>query len=166
VVETIPQMRGAIEDFGSKDLILIDTAGRGHRELGAQPEIAQFFRQSPHIHKSLVLSATTKQTDLSDLMKRYTIFGPNSVIVTKLDETETYGQLFNELLRAGQPLAYVTVGQNVPRDILNPNPGKLVSLTLGMGDVTWETFVGMPAPTRPVSTRGHRKAIELCVGAR
>jgi flagellar biosynthesis GTPase FlhF len=99
-------------------------------------------------------------------MKRYTIFGPNSVIVTKLDETETYGQLFNELLRAGQPLAYVTVGQNVPRDILNPNPGKLVSLTLGMGDVTWETFVGMPAPTRPVSTRGHRKAIELCVGAR
>jgi flagellar biosynthesis protein FlhF len=166
VVESVSQMNTAIASYSSKDLILIDTAGRSPRELSAQPEVAQYFSQSPLIHKSLVLSATTKERDLADVSKRYEAFGLDSLIVTKLDETELYGTILNEVVRMGNPLAYVTVGQNVPRDILSPNPTRLVNLALGFGNYGWESFMSesLRASTPCASSRS--RSIELSVGAR
>jgi flagellar biosynthesis protein FlhF len=166
VVESVSQMNDAIKEFGPKDLILIDTAGKSQRELGTQLEVAQFFNQSASMHKSLVLSATTKESDLADIIRKYGVFGPDSVIVTKLDETEVYGHIFNELIRAGSPLAYVTVGQNVPRDILKPDPAKLVNLALHVGDCSWEHFICDSKHVRTPGYRSQNKPAELCVGAR
>ena len=166
VVEGISQMNAAIASFGRKDLILIDTAGRSPRELTVQPEIAQFFSQSPLIHKSLVLSATTKEHDLADLSKKYEVFSPDSLIVTKLDETEVYGPVLNGVVRMGNPLAYVTVGQNVPRDILTPNSTRLVNLALGFGSHSWERFISESMNASGSDTSSRSRGIELSVGAR
>ena len=166
VVENVAQMNTAIASFNRKDLILIDTAGRSPRELGVHPEVAQYFNQSPLIHKSLVLSATTKDRDLSDVSKKYEAFGLDSLIVTKLDETEAYGPILNGVVRMDNPLAYVTVGQNVPRDILTPNSTRLVKLALGIGNYGWDSFINESlngsAPYAPSRSR----SAELCVGAR
>ena len=53
------------------------------------------------------------------------------LIFTKLDETETLGNLLNLKLHTGASLSYVTSGQNVPEDIETFNPQNTVKLLLG-----------------------------------
>jgi hypothetical protein len=86
--------------------------------------------------------------------------------VTKLDETEVYGPVLNEVIRLGNPLAYVTVGQNVPRDILSPNPTRLVNLALGFGNYGWESFLCESLKASAPCASSRSRSVELCVGAR
>lgn len=166
VVENTRQMDEAIREFESKDLILIDTAGLSQREIDTQRELANYFNQAEHIEKTLVLSATTKDADLAELLAKYKIFGPGSIIVTKLDETQIYGPVICNILRSGVPIAYVTVGQNVPRDILRPSPSKMVNLALGTHLGSWEDFIEPAINFPAITTSGRRDAVDARTGAR
>jgi flagellar biosynthesis protein FlhF len=90
----------------------------------------------------LLLSATTKQADLAEIIEKYRIFDPGSLIFTKLDETQVYGNLVSELVRSASPLAFLTIGQNVPRDIVKPDSQRIVNLVIGYNRNKWEEFVG------------------------
>jgi flagellar biosynthesis protein FlhF len=141
VVENATQMDLAIKSYEDKDLILIDTAGRSQRNLEGQQELADYFRKNQFIKKVLLLSATTKQADLADIIEKYKIFDPGYFILTKLDETQVYGSVISELVRTASPLAFLTIGQNVPRDILKPDGRKIVDLALGNHPRRWEAFI-------------------------
>ena len=79
----------------------------------------------------LVLSATTKYRDLLNISDAYLKIANYKLIFTKLDETSTFGNLLNIRLHTNAQLAYVTCGQNVPDDIENFNPQKIVKALLG-----------------------------------
>ena len=79
----------------------------------------------------LVLSATTKYRDLVNIADAYHKLSEYKLIFTKLDETETLGNLLNLKLHTGASLSYVTSGQNVPEDIETFNPQNTVKLLLG-----------------------------------
>ena len=151
VVENVKQMSQAIETFSDRDLVLIDTTGRSQHALGDEFELAEFMSQSVTITKALVLSATTKQSDLADIIDRYEIFGTNCLIFTKLDETDIHGPIVNELVRSGKPLAFVTTGQAVPQDILRPDDKQIVELAVGANQgQRWKVFVDLAhAPHKP-----------------
>ncbi len=87
VVENVKGLARAIEEFADKDLVLIDTAGRSPREIGSLQELANAFNELPNVQKALLLSATTKRSDLTEITETYKIFNPGCVIFTKLDET-------------------------------------------------------------------------------
>ena len=57
-----------------------------------------------------------------------------SLIFTKIDETTTLGSMLNLRLYTGAPLAYITIGQNVPDDIEIFNAQETVKLLLGGRD--------------------------------
>ena len=78
-----------------------------------------------------MVSATTRETDLASAVDQYGIFNPDCLIFTKLDETSARGTVINELIRCGKPLAYVTVGQGVPHDIVQPDAKQLAEFTVG-----------------------------------
>ena len=125
------ELASAIQSLSDRDLILIDTAGRSHREISQEWELASFLNASTEIKKALVVSATTRETDLASAVDQYGIFNPDCLIFTKLDETGARGTVINELLRCDKPLAYVTVGQGVPHDIVQPDARQLVEFTVG-----------------------------------
>ena len=79
----------------------------------------------------LVLSATTKYRDLIKIASSYKELTDYQLIFTKLDETDTLGNLLNLKLYTDTPIAYVTCGQNVPDDIECFNPQKTVKQLLG-----------------------------------
>ena len=79
----------------------------------------------------LVLSATTKYSDLISIADAYSLVTDYKLIFTKLDETDTLGNLLNIKLHTGAEISYVTCGQNVPEDIENFNPQKTVKRLLG-----------------------------------
>ena len=142
VVESIRQMKAAIQSFYDRDLVLIDTTGRSQFEAANELELAEFFSQSMEIQKALVLSATTKQSDLRAIIERYEIFGTNCLIFTKLDETDLHGPIINELVRSGKPLSYVTIGQGVPQDILRLDQKQIVDLAIGPNSSQdWKLFI-------------------------
>jgi flagellar biosynthesis protein FlhF len=141
VVENLTEMDAAIKGFDDRDLILIDTAGRSRREIRNQQDIACFMAESTFIQKALVLSATTKRVDLADAIEKYKVFNYNFLILTKLDETQEYGPLIDELVRTSSPVAYLTTGQNVPKDIVRPIPRKMVRLAFEPDPKGWEKFV-------------------------
>src|SRR5574344_1598580 len=64
----------------------------------------------------LAMSATTKSSDMREIMQQYETFGYMSVIVTKFDETAHVGNIISVLDEKKKSLAYVTTGQRVPND--------------------------------------------------
>ena len=131
VVENVKGLARAIEEFADKDLVLIDTAGRSPREIGSLQELANAFNELPNVQKALLLSATTKRSDLTEITETYKIFNPGCVIFTKLDETGVYGPVLSHLARCASPLACLTVGQNVPKDLVVPDAAYMGALIQG-----------------------------------
>lgn len=110
------------------DLVLIDTAGRSHRDEMRMGELAAFWSawRPDEIH--LVLSATARYSDALEVLGRYGRAGFDRLIFTKLDETCRYGLLLNAAVAAQRPVSYVTTGQRVPEDLAVARAGNLAKL--------------------------------------
>ena len=79
----------------------------------------------------MVVSATTKFRDLVQIADSYKDIANFQLLFTKLDETDTYGNIYNLKQYTGAELSYVTVGQNVPDDIYVFDTQKIVRNLLG-----------------------------------
>lgn len=131
VVLTIKDMEAAIESMEDCDVILIDTTGRSSKNTMQISELRAFVDKVNTDNVYLVISCTTKNKDIEVIVNGYKLLKYNSIIVTKLDETSTYGSILNILECADKPISFVTTGQNVPDDIKMMNPKELTNLILG-----------------------------------
>ena len=116
------------------DIILIDTAGRSHKNADNLRELSEFINASDAIEKFLVLSLTTKFDDLLDIVATYSTICDYRIIFTKLDETNKMGNIANICHKTGQKLSYITFGQNVPDDIKTISPNEVAMRLLGLGE--------------------------------
>ncbi|MCW2277924.1 flagellar biosynthesis protein FlhF [Heliophilum fasciatum] len=131
VVFSPPTLRTAIERNWDKDLILIDTAGRSHKHERQMEELRAFVEAAQPSSLCLVLSMTTKGKDLDQILNSYNHLNFERIIFTKMDETTQYGTMLQVIQQTGNPLSYVTTGQNVPDDIEIADPAKLARLIFG-----------------------------------
>jgi len=131
VVYNMNDMEKSFESMSDCQVILIDTTGRSSKNRMQIAELRTFVEKADTENIHLVLSATTKNKDVKYIIEGYQILHYNSIIVTKLDETSTYGSILNILEIAQVPLSFVSTGQNVPDDIKELSADKIVSLILG-----------------------------------
>jgi len=131
VALNLGELRSAIQFHQDKDLILIDTAGHSPRDQEAMTTLEAFLDGQDDIEVHLVLSATTKAGDLADIVAKFAPLEPAYLVFTKLDETSSYGQLFNQIIRTKKPVSYVTTGQNVPEDFDFASAEMLAALFVG-----------------------------------
>lgn len=131
VVLSIKDMEVAIESMKDCDVILVDTTGRSSKNTMQISELRAFVDRVNTENIHLVISCTTKNKDIEVIVNGYKLLNYNSIIVTKLDETSTYGSILNILEYAEKPISFVTTGQNVPDDIKMMNPKELTNLILG-----------------------------------
>lgn len=124
------------EDLEKYDIILVDTAGRSHRNKEQRDDIERLIHSVPAQSREvyLVLSATTKYRDLVKITEAYSEIADYRLIFTKLDETGTIGNIFNIKMLTGAPLSYATNGQNVPDDISRMDPQNVARQLLGGGN--------------------------------
>ena len=132
VVNDTKQLDRTLAEFQSKDLILIDSAGRSQRDEMQMSELRDLLGKYDRFDNLLVLSATTKDSDLVEITKRFSDIGLDGVIFTKLDESTSYGSIFNHAIRFKLPIAYLTTGQNVPEDIENASRERLIDLLMNI----------------------------------
>lgn len=121
----------AIDRFFSYDIILIDTAGRSPHNEDQMTELVNFIEAANPDETCLVLSATTRTSDLQDALSRFGTLNIDKIIFTKLDETTCYGPILNVIARTKKRISYVTNGQNVPDDIELPDSLRLARLVVG-----------------------------------
>jgi len=131
VVYTKGELKEAIKAFKEKDLILIDTAGRSHKNEAHQEELSELLEVIQEKQVFLVLSVATKYKDLAHITDVYSMMTHYKIIFTKLDETSCYGNILNIKLKTNAPLSYITFGQNVPDDISDMNPHEIARQILG-----------------------------------
>lgn len=131
VVYQPSELPSAVEALSGCDLILVDTAGRNFTKEKPIDDIRALFSTVSFDEVHLVLSLTTKSEDMDPLMNGFHDFPVTQVLLTKIDETRTYGAFINLLLQFGRPLSYVTMGQNVPDDISVASTDRLLKLTAG-----------------------------------
>jgi flagellar biosynthesis protein FlhF len=117
----------------SKDVILIDTAGRSHRSEENIKELKKILDVIPECNKFLVLSTTTKYEDLISIINSFSSITDFKIIFTKLDETTSLGSVLNISYLLGKEIAYTTFGQNIPDNIEIIKAEKIARSLLGLG---------------------------------
>lgn len=119
VVYTEEEIKQAQKEFYDYDVILVDTAGRSHKNKEQNRDLKVLLNSVSEDDKEiyLVLSATTKNIDLERIVEAYSDIDNFNLIFTKLDETINVGNILNVKLATNASLSYATWGQNVPDDI-------------------------------------------------
>ncbi len=135
VASTPKELEKAVEKHSTCDLIFIDTAGRSHKDKEKLDEMKNFLEHKIPVEVYLCLSATTKDRELEEILHRFSIFKISKVVFTKIDESESLGNMVNLLMKDNLSIAYFTTGQRVPEDIEVATSAKLADMILREGGV-------------------------------
>ena len=128
--ETADELKKAIALGQDAEVIFIDTVGRSPGDYSHLAEIRSLLDVvARHGTTQLVVSATTKGADLEQVMRQFEPFAYDGVIITKLDETTTIGNVLSVLSTTRKPLSYCCDGQVVPQDIA---PASVLRLLLSL----------------------------------
>jgi flagellar biosynthesis protein FlhF len=120
-----------IQKLRPDDILFLDTLGAGPKENTKLSEMSLLFsRVEAETH--LCVSVTTQERDMRDIMSRFSLFRPNYLLATKLDESYSLGEFFNAYLTQPMPLSYLTVGQRVPQDLEPARKEVFVERLLGL----------------------------------
>jgi flagellar biosynthesis protein FlhF len=131
VVRTPAEVRAALQGERGADLVLVDTTGRSPRQPEGIAAMGDLLREIPNLETHLVLSATTKTTDLEEILKRFRPLQYHCILVTKVDEARTLGPLLGLALERELVISYLGTGQEVPDDLEAATPRRLAGLLVG-----------------------------------
>ena len=138
VVYHAGELKPLYEKYQEYDLILVDTAGRSHKNEEQKEDIQKLLETAldyPH-EIYLVVSATTKYRDLVRITQTYSDISDYRLLFTKIDETDALGNILNIRMLTQKPLSYTTFGQNVPEDISVTDAQGIAKQLLG-GNESW-----------------------------
>jgi flagellar biosynthesis protein FlhF len=133
VVHEADEMAPLLRSLRHNDLVLVDTAGGSQFNKHQLTELQGLLAEARPDETMLVVSANTHYDDAVQVVTRFRVLKPTSLFMTKLDETQRFGPLFSLALETGLPLSYLSVGQNVPDDLLLAKPGMIADLIVKDG---------------------------------
>ncbi|MCL2740555.1 MAG: flagellar biosynthesis protein FlhF [Oscillospiraceae bacterium] len=131
VVYSPDEMGAAIRGYADKDVIMIDTAGRSHKDRSQFGEIKAFVDAAGADEVCLVIGANIGTSNCREIIKNYGFLGDYKLIFTKVDETPHIGSALNAKVMSGKGFAYFATGQSVPDDIEPAVTSKIIKMLLG-----------------------------------
>jgi flagellar biosynthesis protein FlhF len=113
-IESLPKL---VADARKNECVLIDTQGYSPLEQPAAEKLAAALTACGDVDVHLVAPAYMKARDLRNSIERYRLFQPSKLLVTKMDETESFGTVFSEAALAGLAISFLSHGPRIPDDI-------------------------------------------------
>ena len=110
------------DNRANMDAIFIDTSGFSPNDathIAQMKLLLEVPGMNPDIY--LAFTAGTKARDLQNIMQNYEPFGYKSIIVTKCDESEQFGNVISVMYEKHKSISYITHGQVASRDISKAN---------------------------------------------
>jgi len=115
------EFKTALSSLRGCDYVLIDTVSSSHYDTKKISKLAAFVKaeSSLNIDISLVLPANTKYEDLKEIYSNFASeLDIDTLIITKMDETKCFGNMFSLLYDIKKPVSYFSTGQEVPEDLI------------------------------------------------
>jgi flagellar biosynthesis protein FlhF len=125
----VSTLTNLIQSLDDRDLILIDTPGASPSDLALLSRLEEVLK-FPEARVNLVIAATTRSEDVSRILTRFQRLSPQRVIFTKMDETESRSAVVGDLLRSEVRITFLTNGQRVPQDLMNPSASEMAKWVL------------------------------------
>lgn len=125
----------AQDKLKSYDLVLVDTMGISPEDGALNLKLKgllSLFKES-ETSFLLTLAANLKSEDMMKQYKSYNAFSISSLIVTKLDETESIGSFLTFSYDVGKPVSFATCGQKVPQDLKKASTTVVLEYLKGFG---------------------------------
>ncbi len=111
-----------LRSLADKDLVLIDTAGMGQKDVRLAQQLGCLSHAEADIEILLTLPANVQSESMREIIAAFQLAKPAACVLTKVDEAASLGGALSAIVRCGLPLAYVTNGQRVPEDLHFAHP--------------------------------------------
>ena len=135
-IETVvdpPEFSLALDSLKFCDYILIDTMGSSPYDKEKIKKIYECLNSNTtqdNIDVVLVLPSSIKYEDLIITYENFQALNIDTMMFTKLDETRGFGNLFSLVYNTKKPISYLSIGQEVPEDLIVANSDVLVNYLL------------------------------------
>jgi flagellar biosynthesis protein FlhF len=113
--------------------VIVDLPGYNPLDEDQISELGGLLTEIPDRCLLLVASASQKETDLIQAAASFGVFGLDGLAVTKLDETATFGSIFNVAMKTGVPLTYFSSGKGADGSLEAASVDRLVRALFGKG---------------------------------
>ena len=127
-----------LKQFGDKDIVMIDTAGRHKEERELIEEMKMLEKSLKPDEVMLVIDGTIGQQATVQAKAFHEATPIGSILVTKLDGSARGGGALSAVAATGAPIKFIGTGEKV-EDIESFVPSRFVGRLLGMGDL--ETLI-------------------------
>lgn len=114
-------------------LVLVDTMGKSANQGELSLHLKSLLMVLPQEKTSfaLAVSASHKNRDLDRFVKLFSSYPLESMVVTKLDETEDIGNVLSVSKSSNLPLLFFTNGQKVPDNLMKATAEVILSYLRG-----------------------------------
>ena len=132
-VSTVDEFANKLKYMENKyDKILVDTAGMSPFDTEKFLSTIEYIKADfENIDVHLVIPATIKYEDMSDIYENFSFLNIDSVIITKFDETNHFGSVVSFMLDYKIPMSYFCIGQEVPDDLIRADKEYLLERFIG-----------------------------------
>lgn len=123
-----------LKQFGDKDLIIVDTAGRHKEERDLIKEMKALEQKIKPDEVVMVIDGTIGQQALIQAKAFHEATPIGAILVTKLDGSARGGGALSAVAATGAPIKFIGTGEKT-EDIESFIPSRFVGRLLGMGDL-------------------------------
>jgi flagellar biosynthesis protein FlhF len=127
VARDVKELKSFMSSHADKDLLLVDTAGRGQKDASRMNELKNLADECPEMKFNLVLNSQTRDEAMYESVKGFGALPIDSLSFTRLDEGSVHGSILNAMVLAQKPIAYLSTGSRVPEDIETASRERLLS---------------------------------------
>ena len=135
LITNINDIKETFDGMSFCDITLIDTVGIGSRNIMQLNELSTYIKTIKSSELDLIINAGMKYEDAESFINLFKGVNFRSVIITKLDETNSFGMFVNICYKTSLPISYITFGQDVPLDIKGANKEEILNLILGADEL-------------------------------
>ena len=126
------ELREALDYLMPRRLVLIDSAGMSQRDPRMREQFNTLNAVGYNIDSYVVLPATAQLRALREVVS---LFGEDALagaVITKVDESADLGGVLDVLIEHRLPVAYVSAGQKVPKDLVPASARALIDRAVAL----------------------------------
>ena len=122
------ELRQHLSEFADRRFVLIDSIGLSPRDVRMAEQMQWLQALGDSVTRLLVVGAGLAPAAYAELWSLYRRLPVAAVVLTKLDESPSFGAALQWLVEGSVPLWFYTDGQRVPEDLHVPSLAKITAL--------------------------------------
>ena len=136
LVQNAEELTTALQDLSQCQFVFIDTPGISPRDHQSLDKLQKIIRANSlgesRIRIEFVISSTTRDLELHEQAKAFTVLKPESLMFTKLDEAYSYGVIYSLSKKLNLPVSVFSTGKKVTQDWENATAERLTASILNI----------------------------------